>query len=289
MTRILLVFLAAAAIAGCSSSTAPISNGGSGGGLVLVPHALDFGSVPSGQTKDTTIGLFDEGIDTATITSNGVSSGAVRDTNFSHPLTLGPDGSRTIHIEFTPSSQTASGTDTLYYTSGGIPYNAVLSINSSPTGGGSTGGGSGGVYAPTVIDFGSLPIGQMHDTSIVLVNTGTASITMLSSAVNSSEAQDTNFSTPLTINAGGYIMVHLQFDPAQAGFRTAVDSLHYLAGGSLHSLGITMIANGVSTVTSPGAGSTFTYAVDTNGVLIGTTTETIISNTLTYQHHSSPI
>ncbi|HET6400055.1 MAG TPA: choice-of-anchor D domain-containing protein [Candidatus Kapabacteria bacterium] len=286
MTRTFLFLLVMAAfasssmLAGCSSSTSPGSGGGSGGGL-FVPDTVNFGSLASGQTKDTVISIFNETGAAISITGNSLSSAQATDTNFSHPVSVAP-GYITIHVEFTSSGSGAnSAMDSIRYESGGRSYVAIMRLEANSS---VTTGGSGNLFVPAEIDFGTLAIGQWHDTTTVIANTGSAPITIISSFVSGSEARDTNFSQPVTLNGGGYITIHLQFNPAQAGFRTAVDSIRYVAGGTLHSTGITMTATGVTGSNTPGPGSTFTFSVDTNGVhLPRPSTYTVVSNSLFYQ------
>ncbi len=285
MTRTLLALFVAAFFAGCSSPSSPISGAGSGG-LVIIPHAINFGSDPSGQPKDTTVELFDEAIDSVTITASGASP-SVTDTNFTHVVSLAPDGSHTIAIRFTPSSQTTNGTDTLRYIESGKNYTALLTLDATDTGGGTTGGTSGSLFVPAEVDFGSVAVGVWRDTTVALVNTGNQPVTILSSAVNSVQAQDTNFRLPVTIQGGGYILIHLQFNPNAPGPQSAIDSIHYAAGGTQHYAVSTLTATGVSASNTPSSGSTFTYdysAVDTTGVTgpHSDSTYTVVTNTLSF-------
>ncbi|HZK77165.1 MAG TPA: choice-of-anchor D domain-containing protein [Candidatus Kapabacteria bacterium] len=284
MNRTFLIFLLATAcassamVAGCSSPTSPNSNGGG----LFVPDTVNFGSLANGQTKDTLVSLSNETADAITITGNSLSSSQATDTNFSRPVSIAAHGWIIVHVEFTASaSGTNSATDSIRYQAAGKNYVAVMTLEANGSGGT---GNSGSLFVPAEIDFGSLPIGQWHDTSIVIANTGSAPITIVSSILSSSEARDTNFSQPITINGVSYTMIHLQFNPAQAGFRTAVDSIHYVAGGTVHSVAITMTATGVTGSKTPGPGSSFTFNMDTNGVqLPQPSTYTIVSNSLFYQ------
>ncbi len=293
MTFKLLFLLAFATIvsssmlAGCSSSTSPSSNGGSGsgGGGLFVPDTVNFGSVANGQTKDTVISIFNETSSAITITGSSLSSSQAKDTNFSHPVSVAP-GYINVHIEFTPSSSGInSAVDSIHYQSAGKTYTAAMTLEANTSGG--TGGNTGSLFGPTKVDFGLIPIGQWHDTMIVLGNTGTGPLTILSSSMNSIEAQDTNFLDSVTISAGGYTMIHLQFNPNQAGPQTAVDTLHYLTGSTLRTSTITLTAVGGAPSNTPGPGSMYTYdysAIDTNGVTgpHSDSTYTIVTNSLTF-------
>ncbi|MFI5202670.1 MAG: carboxypeptidase-like regulatory domain-containing protein, partial [Candidatus Kapaibacterium sp.] len=261
MTRIFLFLLAAALVsssmlAGCNSPSSPSSNGTSAGGL-FVPDTVNFGLLANGQTKDTLISILNETADTITISGNSLSSSQAMDTNFSHPLSIAPHGWIIVHIEFTPSaSGSNTAMDSIHYRLAGTSYVAVMTLEANASG---TSGGAGNLVAvPNLINFGTLPIGQWHDTTATIVNAGSAPITIISSTISSTEAQDTNFFHTVTINNGNGITIHLQFNPAQAGFQTAVDSIHYLAGGTLHSIPIIMTATGVSTSTKTEGGGAYT-------------------------------
>lgn len=289
MTRTFIFLLGAATIAssmltGCSSPSSPSSNAGAGG--LFVPDTVNFGSLANGQMKDTVISIFNGTTSPITITGNSLSSSQANDTNFSHPVSIAP-GYVTIHIQFTSSGSGAnSAMDTIHYQSAGNTYTTVMTLEANTSSG--TGGNTGNLFVPTEVDFGSLPVGQWHDTStIVLGNTGTGPLTILSSSMNSIEAQDTNFLSPVTISAGGYTIISLQFNPNQAGLQTAVDTLHYLTGNTLHTATITLTATGVAASNTPGPGSTFTYdysAVDTNGITgpHSDSTYTVVTNTLAF-------
>lgn len=150
--------------------------------------------------------------------------------------------------------------------------------------GGNSGGAGSLLPIPATLNFGSLPIGQAHDTTIILVNTGTSPLTITADGLSSTQATDTNFSKPVQIAAQNDITIHLQFNPSAAGVQTAVDTFHYTVGGSNGMTTITLSAAGVSVATSsPGPGSTFTYAVDTSGVPQGDSTYTVVSNSLSFQ------
>ena len=293
MTRTLLVLvIAAAVIAGCSSPNSPVNNPNSGGGLVIVPHTINFGSAANGQPRDTSVELFDEGVDSVTIIGNGTSAG-VTDSSFTHSISLAPDGSRMIMVAFAPSTQDTTGTDTLRYTESGKNYTSVLTLQATVSGG-SNGGGSGSLFVPTAVDFGSLPIGSWHDTTVAIVNSGTTPVTILSSSVNSIEVQDTNFHIPSVLNPGSFLLIHLDFNPNASGLQAAADTIHYLTGGNMKTAIITMTATGISTSNTPGPGSTFTYdysAVDTNGVTgpHSDSTYTVVSNTLDFAGKTSVI
>ncbi len=158
------------------------------------------------------------------------------------------------------------------------------SSSTSPSGG--NGNGSGGFIAiPSTINFGSLPVGEWHDTTISLVNSGTSLIIITSDSLSSGEVSDTNFAHPILIAAPRVTCIRIQFNPTAVGAQSATDRINYTSGGTNGSVTIALSATGVEGVssTSPKAGSTFTYAVDTSGVPQGDSTYTVVSNSLTFQ------
>lgn len=157
---------------------------------------------------------------------------------------------------------------------------------SSSTSPSTSGGGSAGglTVIPLNINFGSLPIGQSHDTTISLVNSGTSFVIITSDSVSSAEVSDSNFVHPVLLAAPSVTTIHLQFNPSAAGTQTGTDRINYTVGGTNASVTITLTATGVagSSASSPNPGSTFTYAVDTSGVSQGDSTYTVVSNSLTF-------
>ncbi len=280
-------------LSGCSSSTSPSSGGGNGtggGGLKLsTTDTVNFGAIPVGQTKDTSILIVNTGTNSLTITSNALSSSEARDTNFSHSIGLASGGFENIHIQFTPSAPGAqTAYDSIHYQSGGANYVAVMTLEANMGTGGGTGAGSL-IAIPPSINFDSIPIGQWHDTTVTLFNSGSIPITITSEGMSSAEGHDTNFHQTVHIAPQNDLIIHVQFNPSQAGLRMAVDSIHYTSGGTSSVVLVTLTATGVTVSTSPGAGSTFTYAVDTNGVSQGDSTYTILSNMLSFQGKTNVI
>jgi len=277
--------VAIAAMSGCSSSTSPSSSGdgGNGGGGLVVTASVNFGVRPNGLMLDTTINISNGGSDSVTITGDGLSSTAGRDTNFLHPVSIAPLQNKSFHFQFTPSASVSSATDSIHYQVSGKNYTALMTFTANGSGG-TTGTGSL-VAVPPNINFGSLTIGQWHDTTILLFNNGSAPLTITSDGLSSTEARDTNFSSPAQIAPQSDISIHLQFNPSAAGVQTATDLIHYTSGGVTGVATITLSATGAAgvTSTSPKAGSTFTYAVDTNGVAQGDSTYTVVSNSLSFQ------
>jgi hypothetical protein len=278
---IVSVLSAIVVLNGCSSSTSP-SSSGNGGGLDI--PVLNFGVVPVGQMRDTTIVFFNSGNDTVTITGDALSSPAAQDFNFTSPVSIAPDQYKNFTFQFTPSATVSVVTDSIHYQAGGKNYIALMTIEANAGNGGGTGTGSL-LAIPANINFGTLPVGVWHDTTITLVNSGTGIVTILTNTLSSGEAQDTNFSRPIQIPSQSLATIHLQFNPAQAGARSATDQINYTSGGKNASITITLSATGATGVTSssPKPGSSFTYAVDTNGVPQGDSTYTVVSNSLPYQ------
>ena len=280
---LLSILSAIVALSGCSTSTSPSSGGGKAN--LSVPTPVDFGVLAVGQAKDTAVLFVNTGSDSLTITSDALSSSEVKDTNFVHSIGLASGASKFIHIQFTPAAPGAQiAYDSIRYQWNGGSAVAVITFEANSSGGG--GGGSGSLIAiPANINFGTLPIGQWHDTTISLVNS--ASLTINSSSVSSGEARDTNFSSPVQIAAPSITSIHIQFNPLAAGARSATDQITYTINGVSSSVTITLSATGTASTggggTEPKAGSTFTFAVDTSGVPQGDSTYTVVSNSLSYQ------
>ncbi len=243
---------------------------------------VNFGVVPNGQGRDTTISFFNNGRDSITITGDALSSPAAQDNNFTSPVSIAPGQYKNFVFLFTPSTSISVVTDSIHYQAGGKSYTALLTIEANA----GNGGGSGKrrlIAIPSSIS-GSLPIGAWHDTTISLVNTGAGYIIITSDSLSSAEVRDTNFGHATLIAAQSITTIHIQFNPSALGAQSATDKINYTSGGTNASLTITLQAVGSGSAsgsgTSPKTGSTFTYAVDTSGVPQGDSTYTVVSNSL---------
>ncbi|GEM_PF-1545961 len=291
--HIVACLLIAGVIAGCSSSTtAP----GNRPGFLAVRDTIAFGLVANGQTRDTSIRISNTGGDNLTITSEAASSSAVVDSNFRQPVVLAPGDYRDISIFFSPSgSQTAY--DSIKYQTDG--KNAVATITLVANGG-SNGGGNGSsllLLVPNSINFGSIPVGQWHDTTLFLVNGGTSPIVITSAVMSGGEGKDTT-AMPVILTSGQTRLIHVAFNPSQAGPRVVTDQINYVSNGTSSAVTLTIQANGTTsgggggTGNAPGPGSTFTFdtwQVDTNGIAgpHSDSTYTIVSNSLTIHGKSN--
>lgn len=280
-----------AVVSGCSSTTESTSPSRSGGALV-VPSIVNFDSVGIGQMRDTTVPFLNTSADSITITSNGLSSAEAQDTNFFKPFVIGANGFHNFHVQFDAAGNgIRTANDTIHYTFGGTSSTAIMTLTGTAAGG-ATGGGSGTLFVPTPVDFGMLPVGAWHDTTIMIANNGSAPLTITSSSLaNGVEAKDTNFTRPVTLQANGYRMIHVQFNPSAAGLRTRVDTIRYSTGGTSAMALIVYTAQGAGGSTGggkvPGPGSSFTFdtwQVDTNGntSVHSDSTYTIVSNSMSY-------
>ena len=134
-----------------------------------------------------------------------------------------------------------------------VRYSLVLALLSpfisgcsSSTGPATNSGGTTGTLAmPSVIDFGAISVGQVKDTVIPLFNTSTDTITITADAVSSADGRDTNFTNEVVLAPSAYRYVHLQFAPSTATKESAYDTIRYqLRGKSYYSV-MTLTATGI--------------------------------------------
>jgi hypothetical protein len=145
-------------------------------GVTLAPQALDFGSLPLGQTSSKSVKLTNSGQGTLEITSIAISPRVAEFSVLeSCPKSLGSRKTCTITLSFTPSQAQASSASLVIIDSA-IPNKQQVSLSGS----GQDNGVPDATLDPTSVDFGNVPIGSLGHSSVTLTSIGTAPVTILS-------------------------------------------------------------------------------------------------------------
>jgi DNA polymerase III delta prime subunit len=145
-------------------------------GVNLTPQALDFGSLPLGQTSSKSVKLTNSGQGALEITSIAISPRVAEfSVSESCPKSLGSKKTCTITLSFTPSqAQTSSAS--LVIIDSAIPNKQQVPLSGS----GQDNGVPDATLDPTSLDFGNVPIGSLGHSSVTLTSSGTAPVTILS-------------------------------------------------------------------------------------------------------------
>jgi hypothetical protein len=200
--------------------------GGSGGlirvhgDLVIVPPALDFGRVPVGTSDVVSLELSNKGSAAVKISSSAIDG---KDFVFSSepPSIIEPGASIAVSIAFAPMAVGAAS-GTLFITADDPAKQHTVALTGFGTQPGiavELSGPSCGA-TPDSLSFGSSPIGQPSDQTIVLKSTGTATVTIASISFGGMSASEFTAVMPpigLSVAPGVTAPILVRFTPAQLG------------------------------------------------------------------------
>ena len=173
----------------------------------LTPASIDFGPVPLGSTSTRTLTVVNVG--TADLVVTGVSLGAAAgfSVDFDGPVALAAGEALAMDVAFAPAVRDVPLSDLLAVASND-PDEPTVVVELSGTGTRST-----LTAVPGDIAFGEVPIppGFAH-TTLILRNTGSASLALLSAAVDNSRFQIHDFVAQV-LGPGQSVSLRLSFAP----------------------------------------------------------------------------
>jgi len=174
------------------------------------PMALNFGTVAAGQTNTLSLVVSNAGTATLNVSSITVSNTAFRFTAQSVPFALVPGAATLVAVHFS-SASTGAFTGTLTVGSNDpdepsvvVPLNGTAGATAVPN----------LVAQPTSINFGSVLTGQVAQTTLVLSNSGNATLNVTSMTTNNPRFTIVSPLGAFALNAGATQQVVLRFSPA---------------------------------------------------------------------------
>ncbi|HET7152281.1 MAG TPA: choice-of-anchor D domain-containing protein, partial [Candidatus Kapabacteria bacterium] len=204
---------------------------GASGTPALTSTGADFGNVCLGDTARQTIILRNTGSVAATVNMINVSSGFIVLTQL--PITINAGESQAVTLAFVPTTAAA--------------YTSLVDVQGSPcnvtTKSQVQGVGVSVALSAQGVDFGAIALGTTKDSTIVITNSGTSSITV-QLQTNSPFSID---STSITISGGSSVTVGIHYLPAQA---EKDSSTLQLSANTPCSAFLTVMLTGADTITS---------------------------------------
>src|SRR5579883_338032 len=184
---------------------------------VVSPPVIDFGNVQVDSCRDTvvtvrSIGGSDLLVDSASIFGPDAKQFSVQ--SFT-PRVLHPGDSMKIRISFCPDSAACfSGTGVHIYTDAAILDVAIRGCGVQPK----------AIVKPLLVDFGAVHVGSCEDTSVKLLNLGTATLTVTRETILDPHFTITDV-LPIVVKAGDSAVLHLRFCPTDTSHLTATDTI----------------------------------------------------------------
>jgi hypothetical protein len=184
--------------------------------LTVSTNSLSFGSVPVNSTATLPLTLTSSGTAPLTINAATLSGAGFADSGATFPLTLNPNQSVTLQLQFDPK------------TAGGVTGQLTITSNSSSgattivqlSGTGTTAAVPQLQFSSTALSFGNVPVGSTATLSLTLISSGTAPVIVSTASLTGTDFSDSGATFPVTLNPNQSITLKVQFDPSAAGATT---------------------------------------------------------------------
>ncbi len=200
-----------------SSGPSTVSLGGSGTTapspqLTVNPTAVNFGDVPLNATPNKAVTVTSSGTAPVTITAANVTGPGFSVSGASFPLTLNPNQTATLQVQFNPSAAGAAS--------------GQLSITSDASGGtakiplsgtGDAVPAAGLTLSPTSISFGQVMVGSKSTKSLTLTSSGNAPLTISAITVSGAQFSDGTTSLPVTLQPNQQLTLTVTYEPTAEG------------------------------------------------------------------------
>jgi hypothetical protein len=184
--------------------------------LTVNPTAVNFGDTQVNVPVTQPVTLTSTGTAAVTISAATVSGAGFSVSGTTFPVTLNPNQSVTLQVQFNPASAgTASG---------------QLTINSDSTTGGITkvalsGNGTVATTAQLTVSASSLSFGNVAVNStatlpLTLSSSGTAPVTINAATLSGAGFADSGATFPVTLNPNQAVTLQVEFDPSVSGAAT---------------------------------------------------------------------
>jgi hypothetical protein len=229
-----------------SPTSVGLTGTGVQGQLTANPGTVAFGNIAVGSTGSQTINLTNGGSTSVTISQASVSGTGFAISGLTTPLTLTAGQTTSFTATLVPSVPGAlTGTLT-------INSNAPNPITTIPLNG--TGAQPTIVLTPASVSFGSVTVGAPNSQTILVQNTGNATLTVSQATASGAGFSISGLAIPSTIAAGTSKTFNISFGPAAAGAVSGSVSLVSNAPGS--PTAIPLSGTGVASTMSLNASTT---------------------------------
>jgi Abnormal spindle-like microcephaly-assoc'd, ASPM-SPD-2-Hydin len=219
------------------SGPATVSLGGTGTAtttpqLTVSPTVVNFGNVPLNAASTQPVTLTSTGSAAVTINAATVTGPGFSVTGANFPLTLNPNQSVTLQVQFDPTAAGAAS--------------GQMTVTSNSTTGGTTQvtlNGTGTVAAApqlTVsagsLSFGNVTVNSTGTLPVTLTSSGTAPLTITAATVSGADFTDSGATFPVTLNPNTSVTLQVHFAPTAAGAVTGQLTItsNAATGGTTH-------------------------------------------------------
>ena len=181
--------------------------------LAVSAGALAFGNVTVSSTATMPLTLTSTGTAPVTVTTATLSGADFSESGAALPLTLNPNQSVTLQVQFAPSApEAATGQLTIVSNSS---TNGMAVVQLSGTGTAATSPQL--TVSATTLAFGTVPVNTTATLPVTLTSSGTAPVTVNAATLGGAGFSDSGAAFPVTLNPNQSVTLQVQFDPGAAG------------------------------------------------------------------------
>jgi hypothetical protein len=181
--------------------------------LTVSPTVVSFGNVPLNVPSTQPVTLTSTGSAPVTINAATVTGPGFSVTGATFPVTLNPNTSVTLQVQFDPTTAGAAS--------------GQMTVTSNSTTGATTqvtlsGAGTVAAVSQLTVSAGSLSFGNVTVNStatlpVTLTSSGTAPLTITAATVGGAEFTDSGATFPVTLNPNTSVTLQVKFNPTAAG------------------------------------------------------------------------
>ena len=247
------------------------------GQLIASASSINFGNVAVGQSSTRVEVLTNTGSTNISVSQLTVGGAGFQLNGASLPFTLAPGQSQSFNVIFSPASAGSSSgsiavnSDVATTVAGNSRRSKFRAHDTQPSSmtialsGMGTASTSTGTLTPSLasVNFGSVQVNANSSSTVVLQNTGSASVTITQASVTGSGFTMGGLSAPATIAAGQSASFSVSFAPTTAG--SATGNVAIVSNATNSSLNIGLSATGVA----PGSLTTASNVIAFGSVQVG--------------------
>ncbi len=184
--------------------------------LTVSAPALAFGNVTVNSIATLPLTLTSTGTAPVTVTAATLVGAGFSDPGMTLPLTLNPNQSVTLQVQFDPNTAGAATGQLTIVSNSSTNGNAVVQLSGTGTAATSP----QLTVSAAALTFGAVPVNTTATLPLTLTSTGTAPLTITAAALSGTGFSDSGATFPMTLDPNQSVTVQVQFDPGAAGTAT---------------------------------------------------------------------
>ena len=181
--------------------------------LTVSAASLSFGNVTVNATATLPLTLTSTGTAPVTVSAATISGAGFHAAGLNFPVTLNPNQSVTLQVQFDPTSAGAASGELTITSDSSSGGSAMVQLSGT----GTVAAVSQLTVSAASLAFGNVTVGSAATLPLTLTSTGNAPVTVNAATLNGAGFSDSGASFPVTLNPNQSVTVQVQFAPTSAG------------------------------------------------------------------------